>query len=366
MRGALPFPTLPEARNSLADLTGRLDSMKRALEEAEAAYRACLGERDGAAAVLADNRGKLERSRKEEAELRKEYESALSASGFGTEADCLAAERSEEEMEAMRRLGTEYHDDLSRARDAVRRLREQTAGKTPGDLAELGRELERKRTDQAARETAFHALSVRLENNRAVEGRLKASLAERERLEEEYACVRGLSRAANGELSGRQKLDFEQYVQAAYFGRVLRQADQRLSRMSNGRYVLLRRENPQDLRSRSGLEIDVLDNYSGKTRDVRSLSGGEAFKASLALALGLSDVVQSFAGGVKIETMFIDEGFGSLDDESRGQAVATLADLAGSDRLVGIISHVSELRERIDRQIVIQKGVNGSKIRIVE
>lgn len=136
--------------------------------------------------------------------------------------------------------------------------------------------------------------------------------------------------------------------------------------MTNGRYVLLRRESPTDLRSHSGLELDVLDHYNGKTRDVRSLSGGESFKASLSLALGLSDVVQSFAGGVKIETMFIDEGFGSLDSESRQQAIATLSELAEGNRLVGIISHVAELREQIDRQIIIQKGVNGSKIQIVK
>lgn len=134
--------------------------------------------------------------------------------------------------------------------------------------------------------------------------------------------------------------------------------------MTGGRFVLLRREGGSDLRSQSGLEIDVLDNYTGKARSVKSLSGGESFKASLALALGLSDVVQSGAGGVCIETMFIDEGFGSLDSESRRQAVATLEDLAAGNRLVGIISHVSELKEQIDRQIVVKKGFTGSSVKV--
>lgn len=366
VRASLPFESLRRARESLSELTARLDSLKRAFDEKDAACRARLAERDGTAAVLADNREKLERARAQAQKLQNEYEACRKASGFETERAYLAAARSDGEREAMRARQTEYRDELGRADGALRRLSEETAGKKPADPAELERGLERERREQAAAETAFHALFVRLDNNRAAAGRLRSALEKRGRLEEEYACVRGLSRTANGELAGKQKLDFEQYVQAAYFGRVLRQANRRLAGMTNGRYALLRRENALDLRSRSGLEIDVLDNYSGKPRDVRSLSGGESFKASLSLALGLSDVVQSFAGGVKIETMFIDEGFGSLDEESRGQAIATLAGLAGGNRLVGIVSHVSELRDQIDRQIVIQKGVNGSKIRIVK
>ncbi len=154
-------------------------------------------------------------------------------------------------------------------------------------------------------------------------------------------------------------------MQAAYFNRILERANRQLSGMTDGRYALLRRETASDLRARFGLDIDVFDRYTGKIRDVKSLSGGESFKASLALALGLSDVVQSRSGGVRIETMFVDEGFGSLDDESRRQAIAALAGLAGGGRLIGIISHVSELREQIDRQVVVTRGMTGSTVRIV-
>ncbi len=155
-------------------------------------------------------------------------------------------------------------------------------------------------------------------------------------------------------------------MQAAYFSRILEQANLRLSEMTSGRYELRRREEATDLRVKFGLDLDVMDNYNGCLRDVKSLSGGESFKASLALALGLSDVVQSGSGGVRIETMFIDEGFGSLDDESRRQAIATLSKLAGGGRLVGIISHVSELKEQIDRQIVVSRGLTGSTLRIIK
>ena len=134
--------------------------------------------------------------------------------------------------------------------------------------------------------------------------------------------------------------------------------------MTNNRYELLRKEDATDLRSK-GLEIDVLDHYTGRVRSVKSLSGGESFKASLSLALGLSDVIQSYAGGVEIDTLFIDEGFGALDAESLEQAIQTLVGLTEGNRLVGIISHVSELKERIDRQIVIKKTPRGSTLSII-
>ena len=133
-----------------------------------------------------------------------------------------------------------------------------------------------------------------------------------------------------------------------------------MSRMTNGRFELLRKEISDDNRSQSGLELNVMDYYTGKLRSVRSLSGGESFKASLSLALGLSDVIQSYAGGVQIDTMFIDEGFGTLDSESLDQAISALAALTTGDRLVGIISHVPELKEKIDKKITIQKSVTGS------
>ncbi len=194
---------------------------------------------------------------------------------------------------------------------------------------------------------------------------MRKSLAERESLNNAFENALDLDRTANGSIPGRQRLTFEQFVQAAYFGRILEQANLRLSAMTDGRYALLRREEATDLRLHFGLDLDVMDNYTGKPRDVKSLSGGESFKASLALAFGLSDVVQNSSGGVRIETMFIDEGFGSLDEESLRQAIGTLANLGKGGRLVGIISHVTELREQIDRQIVVERGISGSSLHMV-
>lgn len=180
-----------------------------------------------------------------------------------------------------------------------------------------------------------------------------------EETEQQFAAVKQLSDAANG------RLDFETYAQRVYFERVLRAANHRLKIMSQGRYALLRRSDESgDGRIKTGLELEILDAYTGKKRGANSLSGGESFLASLSLALGLSDVVQQSAGNVRLEAMFIDEGFGSLDSDTLELAVRTLANIAENGRIIGIISHVSEIRERIgaDRQIFIRKTSAGSYI----
>ena len=178
--------------------------------------------------------------------------------------------------------------------------------------------------------------------------------------EKSYSEIKQLSETANG------KLDFETYAQRAYFERVLRAANHRLRIMSRSRYTLLRKsDESSDGRVKTGLELEILDAYTGKTRGANSLSGGESFLASLALALGLSDVVQQSSGGVRLEAMFIDEGFGSLDADTLELAIATLADMAENGRIIGIISHITELGERIgaERQIIVKKTTAGSYIR---
>ena len=171
--------------------------------------------------------------------------------------------------------------------------------------------------------------------------------------------MQALSDTANGRLSGKEKIMLETYIQMTFFDRIIRRANVRLMVMSGGQYELKRRVNAENNRSQAGLELDVIDHYNGSERSVKTLSGGESFKASLALALGLSDEIQSSAGGIRLDTMFVDEGFGSLDEESLEQAVNALVGLTQGNRLVGIISHVSELKNRIDRQIVVTKEKSG-------
>lgn len=198
-------------------------------------------------------------------------------------------------------------------------------------------------------------LAVRLDANRMAREQISCSGTLLDETEARYRMVRTLSNTANGNLPGKEKLMLETFVQTTFFDRIITRANTRLLVMTAGQYELIRRVTPGSGRSQTGLDLDVIDHYNGTTRSVRTLSGGEAFKASLSLALGLSEQIQAQAGGIRLDSMFVDEGFGSLDEESLRQAIRALSDLSSGNRLVGIISHVSELKDRIDRQIRITK-----------
>lgn len=181
----------------------------------------------------------------------------------------------------------------------------------------------------------------------------------------QWTWVKALSDTANGNITGKDKIMLETYVQMTYFDRVISKANVRLMIMTSGQYELVRKSESDNQRSQSGLELNVIDHYNGSQRSVRTLSGGESFVASLALALGLSDEIQSSAGGIKIDTMFVDEGFGSLSDEVLDKAIRALMSITEGNRLVGIISHVSELKTVIDKQIIVTKiKMGGSSVRI--
>lgn len=206
----------------------------------------------------------------------------------------------------------------------------------------------------------------RVTSNERTQKNIAAKLEETELLEKRYQLTKKLSDTANGKVYGKDKLTLEAYIQTTYFDRIIAKANTRLMVMSGGQYEMKRRTEASNKQSQSGLDIDIIDHYNGSERSVNTLSGGETFKASLSLALGLSDEVQSSAGGVRLDTMFVDEGFGTLDDESLKNALRALAKLSEGSRLVGIISHVSELKEKIDRQIIIKKNRSGgSSVEII-
>lgn len=191
---------------------------------------------------------------------------------------------------------------------------------------------------------------------------LKKLWEESEKTRKERLALLSLSDTASGTLAGKPKVSFERYVQSAYFKQIVVEANQRLEQMTDGRYELLVEETGTNKKSQSGLDLQVYDYHTGKVRSVRSLSGGESFQAALSLALGVSGVISQFAGGICIETLFIDEGFGSLDEQSLELAVDTLRQLSGQGCMIGIISHVKELKEQIFHRIEIKKGQKGSQI----
>lgn len=279
-------------------------------------------------------------------------------------------EKEKKAMEQSYRSAQEAFESGKRAvessRGAVKALEEQIGqAKEENDeaLRERQRLLEEQKkywTDQR-RDVTARADS----NTRALE-RMKKQQRQIASIEQQWGWVRALADTANGTLAGKDKIMLETYIQTAYFDRTLIRSNTRLMTMTGGQYELIRREAALNQRSQSGLELDVIDHYNGTKRSVRTLSGGEAFLASLSLALGLSDEIQASTGGIRLDAMFVDEGFGSLDEDALDQAMRALQNLTEGNRLVGIISHVAELKERIDRQIVVTKHPSGGSTAVVE
>ena len=201
-------------------------------------------------------------------------------------------------------------------------------------------------------------LDAQLKPNSTAVQQYRTAVRKRNTLEQHWQWVSALAATAAGTLTSKQKIKLETYIQMTYLDRILRHANLRLLQMTAGQYEL-ERIGAENQRSQSGLDLGVIDHYNGTRRSVKTLSGGESFKASLALALGLSDEVQSAAGGIRLDTLFLDEGFGSLDDESLEQAIRVLSGLTEGTRLVGIISHVAALKDRIDRQVIVRKAPSG-------
>lgn len=233
-------------------------------------------------------------------------------------------------------------------------------------MEELDEELRAERARDASLTRELSELQTLIANHEESARSIKTQAESLQELEEEFKTVDYLSRLSSAKVAGNLgKVAFETYVQGAYFDRVLIAANERLQVMSQGRYSLVHRDAGRDKRSVAGLEIDVLDRYTGTERPSETLSGGETFMASLSLALGLSDVIMAQAGGMHIDAMFVDEGFGTLDEETCQLAVDVLASLSSDERMIGIISHVPGLKERISRQIQVEKTSSGSTTHLV-
>ncbi|NLE21383.1 MAG: SMC family ATPase [Actinobacteria bacterium] len=344
---------------AIAAAREKSDALLAAHRAAAAAAQQTAAESAAAAAAAAAAADELCRADEEEAAACAALAEHLDAAGFCDEEAWRSACREPQRVDDLRALLRAHDDEVARTEERLRLARERAEGVVAPDLEALETEAE------AAAETALaaHAAAVELARAASEAGRQLERLAEldreAERVHERYELIGRLADVANGDNSRR--LSFQRYVLGAFLDDVLVAASQRLHLMTKGRYRLERTERRFGGKTAAGLNLEVYDAWTGAARPVATLSGGESFMAALSLALGLAEVVQAHAGGIRLETVFVDEGFGSLDDESLDLAVSALMGLGADGRLVGIISHVSELKERIDARLEITADKSGSR-----
>ena len=359
---------LPQASRAEAEATlSALEQQQKQLDESIRKTQQALEEYQQLLAAAESLQKERQNTRKQAADEARQaaghWEQALAESGMDEDA-FAAARHTEEEID---RLRTEL-EQARRARQETEALyhqlsEQQKSAPVPGCMpGQLEQALEEQEQRRKALNDARTRITGRLNANRSTMADVRTAGQRLEKAQKRQQLIQQLDATANGKLSGGLgKQKFEQYVLATYFADAVEAANQRLFAMTGGRYQLECHQMTA-AETQAALDLDVLDNYTGKLRSVGSLSGGETFQAALALALGLSDVIQNYAGGVELDVLFVDEGFGTLDAESLEQAVATLHSLVQGRRMVGIISHVPELKSRIENQLVVTKTPGGSTV----
>jgi len=333
------------------------DSAWQAAQQAEQQAQTALAR---AETTLTDVRQRDDRAERALEEARQAWQQALADSAFDDEAAFNQARLSEADHQCLQNTVTEFQREQAKLEGQLEANQARLEGQTPPDLTALAERVADAKRQEQTHEQTYRQLATRVAQLEATRKKLDAAQAAQADLEAQYRVWGTLSEVANGRTGHR--ISLQRFVLGVLLDDVLIQASERLIRMSRGRYQLVRREDPSKGNKASGLELDVADTYTGKNRPVATLSGGESFMAALALALGLSDVVQAYAGGIQLDTLFIDEGFGSLDQDALDQAIAMLSELQMGGRMIGIISHVSELKEQMPVRVDVRASRQGSTI----
>ena len=362
IREKLVYPSLAEAKKQYAAMQKALEAAEQEIErkrqkvsELAEAMNTLKGQK------LAEEENQ-KTSKKLAAKTEKEYAKLLEKSGFVSEETYHLAILPERSRSKLEREEKEYESQCLRQQSEQKLLEKQVSGKTYTDTTELNEQLKAEKQALKEAEKTYMELHTAYENDRSVLQNCAVYLEKGKKLESEDQVIKSLSKTANGRLSGSAKIDFETYIQRQYFKQIIHEANKRLLTMSNHQFILkLKEEANTGRKTNEGLDLSVYSLVTDSERDVKTLSGGESFLAALAMALGLSDIVERSAGAIHPDMMFIDEGFGSLDAQSRQQAIEVLAELAGDSRMVGIISHVTELKEQIDRKLVVSRTDKGSR-----
>ena len=362
IREKLVYPSFAEAKKQYAAMQKALAAAEQEIErkrqkvsELAEAMNTLKGQK------LAEEENQ-KTAKKLAAKTEKEYAKLLEKSGFVSEETYHLAILPERSRSKLEREEKEYESQCLRQQSEQKLLEKQVSGKTYTDTTELNEQLKAEKQALKEAEKTYMELHTAYENDRSVLQNCAVYLEKGKKLESEDQVIKSLSKTANGRLSGSAKIDFETYIQRQYFKQIIHEANKRLLTMSNHQFILkLKEEANTGRKTNEGLDLSVYSFVTDSERDVKTLSGGESFLAALAMALGLSDIVERSAGAIHPDMMFIDEGFGSLDAQSRQQAIEVLGELAGDSRMVGIISHVTELKEQIDRKLVVSRTDKGSR-----
>ena len=361
----LPMEQKREAEERRIQIVGRLEQLSQRRQETEREAER-LKQEEGTLKGQQEAEEKNGRRLEEQRTLLKsEFAERARRSGFANEGEyrkaiCTEAERARlsEEISDYEAQTAAARERANQCKEALKGASEESEDEVKPQLAGLLEELSQ------ARELSLKAAAARTEYEKAY-GAVKELLKERRELMEKYQLIHTLYITADGKMSQTARLDFQTFVQRQYFSQMIYAANRRLKRMTEGRFILKCRDlEALSLQGEAGLDLDVYSVETDSVRNVKTLSGGEAFLAALAMALGMADVIQDTAGSVEMGALFIDEGFGSLDDEARARAIAVLKELSGGKRMIGIISHVAELREQIEKKITVKRGEEGSLVRV--
>lgn len=364
-KSALPakYSSADILEEDIATLKTQLEVLVKRIESADSAYTTAVKDHAMAQTTKDSTSRALSKAEREHETLSAKWQARRSEAGFESDKDFVSSRLDNGKQAVYESEIGGFDKELQRLTTLLQQARDDVGGKERPDVQQL---TALHKNASAAREKAESQLVMMQGTAKEIDSiiqKLTVSDEEREKNEAEYGVLGAISDLANGR--NPKGITFQRFVLAALLDDVLLAATERLDKMSKGRYRLTRADERRDARSAGGLDLMVEDGYTGRTRPVATLSGGESFQAALSLALGLADVVQSYAGGVYLDTIFIDEGFGSLDVESLDLAINTLIDLRKSGRMVGVISHVAELKDRIDVRLQVDSGRDGSKARFV-
>lgn len=363
MREGLEYDSEESLLSAVEELRKSKDAIDSAISDAETKLNDANLELASANAELKGYKDQIEEKRKsissKEGELEEIYR-RLSVND-----DCVAMLLSKEpDIESMQEEIAAYDNNVNINVKDLERLAKDTDGREPVDLSYFDSKIDEIDDAIKAINSRITTVNTRLTNNRNAMDTIDKASKDMAKLSKERQEIKEIADVASGAMG--DKMSFETFIQSLYFKRVLHFANLRMRKMTSGRYELIPRKETKDGRSKFGLDIDVFDNYTGTSRPSETLSGGESFMAALSLALGLSDMIQRVNGGIRVDTLFVDEGFGSLDQDTLKASIAMLMELSESDVLIGIISHVEALKQQIDRKIIVRNNSNAHRGSYIE